>query len=92
MPSLNGVEFCSQLKQKSFKKIMLTGKAGESVAVQAFNEGIIDKFIRKDSPNFEKTLTVAIEELQHEYFRNLSTVVTDSLAADPNKVQHTSYK
>lgn len=80
MPSLNGLELCSLIRDKPFKILLLTGEAGEEIAVKAFNEGIIDKFIRKDATDFQNLLSNAIFELQQQYFQNLSKVVVDALS------------
>ena len=84
MPNLNGLDLCLQLKHAPYKKLMLTGEAEEGIAIQAFNDGIIDKFIRKDIPNFSKVINSAIEELERQYFVDLSRIVIDSLTQDPN--------
>ena len=50
MPELNGMEFCRRITDPSIRKIVLTGKADEHVAVKSFNEGLIDRFIRRIHP------------------------------------------
>jgi hypothetical protein len=61
------------------RKILLTGKADERTAVRAFNEGLIDRFIRKQEPDVVPMLNLAIEELQCAFFdrgeRMLSAVL-----------------
>src|ERR1700679_2704533 len=49
MPGMKGLELCNHLKNNSVKKIMLTGAAEANIAVDAFNKGIIDQFILKNS-------------------------------------------
>lgn len=86
MPGLSGLEFakqCRQFKKSPFKILMLTGEADEALAVQAFNDKVIDKFLRKNTPNFEAALNAAINELQEQYFYDLSQLVIDSLTKDP---------
>lgn len=88
MPDKTGIDLCRELKGKPFKKLILTGKVDEKIAIQAFNEGIIDKFIRKDTPgDFYKLLNDSIVELQLQYFQDMSTVVIDSLI----QTEHPSY-
>lgn len=82
MPNLNGLELCKKLKNKRFKKILLTGEADEKIAVNAFNDGIIDKFIRKDAPHFNELINKTICQLQQQYFQELSTLIIESLV-DP---------
>jgi len=71
MPDLDGISFCRRLKKHPIKKIMLTGNKDHSMAVQAFNEGIIDHFLVKDSPNLIDQLVHTIDKMQKSYFSSL---------------------
>ncbi|MFM0363333.1 response regulator [Paraburkholderia sediminicola] len=54
MPGLSGVEFLSSISNLRCAKVLLTGVADETVAVKAFNAGIVDLYLRKtdaDSAN-----------------------------------------
>ncbi|MFL9869098.1 response regulator [Paraburkholderia fungorum] len=54
MPGLSGVEFLSSISNVRCAKVLLTGVADETVAVKAFNAGIVDLYLRKtdaDSAN-----------------------------------------
>ena len=84
MPGMTGLELCQQLKNSPIKKILLTGEADEKLATKAFNEGIIHKFIRKDDPHFTDTINANIQELQLEYFQDLSEIVINSLTKNPD--------
>ncbi len=85
MPLMNGVQFCEKLAKLPVKKLMLTGQASFETGVNALNEKIIDKFIVKEgTTNFRDALNNAINELQHQYFTDLSTTVIDNLVTDPN--------
>lgn len=79
MPGMNGVELARDLKDKNYKKIMLTGEADHNIAVQAFNEGIIDQFIMKGAPNMINVLEKSIWDMQYQYFQDLSLIVTKTL-------------
>lgn len=68
MPEMDGISFCKLLKNFPIKKIMLTANADHSIAVNAFNEGIIDYFLIKDSPNLVTELLQRIELMQNAYF------------------------
>ncbi len=72
MPGMNGIDFCTRLEGLPFKKIMLTGEADEHLAVSAFNNGVIDHFIRKDDANFYAVTNQAIREMQAAYFQSFS--------------------
>lgn len=82
MPKINGIEFSRQIKQihPHIKIILLTGEAGHSLAVEAFNAGIIDKFLRKDEQNIIDILTQSIHELQEKYFSELSEICINSVS------------
>lgn len=80
MPEMNGLEFCRRLSNPNLGKILLTGRADESVAVEAFNQGVIDWFIRKSDPFAFEKLTAAIETLKQRYFQSLSAFLSETLA------------
>ncbi|USQ15557.1 response regulator (plasmid) [Legionella lytica] len=78
MPSLNGVEFCKQFGDKSIFKILVTAEADKDIAINAFNEGIIDKFILKTHPNLLEQLKTYINELRNKFFINFSKNTFDN--------------
>ena len=67
MPGMDGVALCEQLRAFLGKKILLTGEATHEKAVEAFNKGLISKFIRKDHNTADK-LRGYIDELINLYF------------------------
>jgi len=75
MPGLNGLDFCRQINDRFIKKLMLTGEAGKELAVEAFNENSIDRFIMKSAPNLVETLLNSIKEQQTRYFLQLSEII-----------------
>lgn len=83
MPRLNGLELCTKLKGMPFKKIMLTCEADEALAIQAFNQGLIDKFIRKDCPGFATAINDAIQTLQKKYFHSSSQTFLNIIKNHP---------
>ena len=73
MPEMSGLEFCKGIQNAQIKKIMLTGVAGENIAIQAFNEDIIDRFIvKQDAQALEKVIE-NVEMLQRDYFNAKAT-------------------
>ncbi len=70
MPEMSGLEFCKGLKKSEIKKIMLTGVAGENIAIQAFNDDIIDRFIVKQDAHVLGKIIESIDVLQQDYFKN----------------------
>lgn len=95
MPSVNGLEVCRRLDSTGVKKILLTGKADEKVAVQAFNNGLIDRFVSKGNPSMADGLINAIDELQQRYFATAAGPLAGILGhpglgflSDPQFTQH----
>jgi CheY-like chemotaxis protein len=80
MPGMNGLEFCRRMTDPSVRKIMLTGKADEHIAVQSFNEGIIHRFIRKQDESAGPALNRAVRDLQSAYFDDVCQSILDTLA------------
>lgn len=72
MPSMTGVELCRKIKHLPVKKVLLTGKTGDSTAVAAFNEGLINLFLVKHDPDLPGKLRRIIRELQYGYFKDLT--------------------
>lgn len=83
MPSLNGIEFCKKINNPAIKKILLTGHATPSDAVNAFNENIIHYYIKKSDENMLEQLTNAINKLQNAYFQDLTSHIKNE-AVDVN--------
>ena len=63
MPSMTGLELAEHLKPYGVKTILLTGEADETKAIQAFNQRLIDRFLKKESTNLSETLETYIQEL-----------------------------
>ncbi len=80
MPDMTGLEFCRRIKDHNVKIVMLTGEAGLELAIDAFNQGVIDKFIRKDTPNIDKELSQTLTEMQFKHFQDASHFFIDSLS------------
>ena len=66
MPAMNGLRVLGELTRWSGSRILLTGRADEQLAVSAFNRGLIDQFIPKQSPDIRLRLTGAIKHLQYQ--------------------------
>ncbi len=75
MPSMNGIEFCENIKNSSIKKILLTGYATSSDAVKAFNNNTIHYYLKKNDESMLQELETTIHQLQHVYFNELSSSI-----------------
>lgn len=74
MPTINGVEFCEKLKDKTLFKILLTAEADKDIAINAFNNGTIDKYILKTTHNLHAEILSSIDELTDRYFNERSKI------------------
>lgn len=68
MPEINGVEFFERVKEIQSKKIMLTGEADTTIALEVFNNGLIDKFLTKDISSINTVLGECINDFKIKYF------------------------
>jgi CheY-like chemotaxis protein len=79
MPQMNGVELCEALQNIPCKKILLTGQADEKVAVDAFNNKLIDQYIKKNDPIALNRLELAINSLKKGFFTEQTSTLKDLL-------------
>ncbi|KQQ33862.1 hypothetical protein ASF61_10345 [Duganella sp. Leaf126] len=77
MPQMNGLEFCAQVQDLPCKKILFTGAADEKIAVSAFNQGLIDRYIRKSDDHALDILELDITALQRRYFEDQSDTLRE---------------
>lgn len=75
MPEINGLEFCQKLKDRKIFRIMLTAEADKDTAINAFNSGLIDKFILKTHKDLYSEITLAVQELTERYFKDASNSI-----------------
>jgi hypothetical protein len=61
------------------KKILFTGEADETVAVAAFNAGLIDCYLKKGDPQVLDRLELEIAALENQYFVEKSETLRDLL-------------
>lgn len=79
MPGMDGLEFCRRINNPHIRKILLTGKADEKLAINAFNEGLIHRYIHKSDPHAAELITRSVYELQWQYFQEMSQAIERSL-------------
>ncbi|WP_133128283.1 response regulator [Legionella nagasakiensis] len=83
MPGMNGLEFCRRIENNNVKKILLSGQADEQLAIEAFNEGLIHRYIKKSDINATELITKSIYELQFQYFQAMSDTIERMLSLMP---------
>lgn len=72
MPNMRGLEFCRRIRHLPVKRILLTGTMDKSAAVEAFNEGLIHRYLRKDAVDSMSELHRYIGQLQREYLQEMT--------------------
>ena len=78
MPEKNGLALAQEICELKLYKILFTGAADERLAVDAFNEHLIDAFILKHHRTVHSSLKQLIEKSAHTYFKNLSEIFLNS--------------
>ena len=80
MPEMTGLKLCESIRDRRIKKILLTGVADEKIAVQAFNDGVIDRFLMKSDPAITEKINQTIIDCQRKYFSEVSAMIQSTLA------------
>ena len=87
MPEMDGLSFFRKIKKLRSYKILLTGVADESIAIKAFNEGLIDFYITKNGIDLFDELLEAIEIGKNKYFERESAKYIDIIIRnEPNSL------
>jgi CheY-like chemotaxis protein len=68
MPGMDGIQFCEAVRDLPCRKILLTGVADERVAIEAFNRGLIDRYVRKSDAHALDRLEEELTQLQEDFF------------------------
>lgn len=82
MPEMDGLEFCAEVKDQDIRKVLLTGVADEEIAVDAFNRGLIDRFVPKAGLSNVREVFHHVEALQREYFKQQGRSINAGLMND----------
>ena len=64
MPAMDGFQVLDALQDWPGMRILLTGRADDQLAVDAFNQGLIQQFVPKQAPDMVQRLLSAIRRLQ----------------------------
>lgn len=67
MPEMNGIQFLTAAKDVACARILLTATANESHAVEAFNAGLIDFYVKKSDPEMPRKLSGAIADAKRKF-------------------------
>lgn len=83
MPDVDGLMICRALRRRPVRTVLLTGNASEELALNAFNEGAIDRFLSKYDPDFERQIEHCVRDMQQAYFRRVAWPVRQAMEAGP---------
>jgi CheY-like chemotaxis protein len=84
MPEMTGAQMFNELYPLNCKKILFTGEASDHEGLQAFNDGVIDRFCRKSASTV--TMSVIFEDMQLRYFQEKTHSVLSGLEAMETKL------
>ena len=80
---MSGIEFCRRIKDKNIQKILFTGQADRSFVIQAFNEGIIQRYLSKSDVRDVKDILEIVEMAQRRYFTACTASLNVALHSNP---------
>ncbi len=65
------LDICRKIKEYDVQKILLINSGEEKIALEAFNEGLIDQCIHKNNSTIKSLIKKEISKAQQRYFKNL---------------------
>ena len=82
MPAMDGMEMLSKLGDWPGQRVLLTGSNSDNVAMTAFNEDLIDRFISKKDPALTAQLLAAVGSLLHKPNERFHQIWSATLSAE----------
>lgn len=79
MPFGKGTEILEKINNSFLRSILLTGIADEKIAVDAFNKGSINQYLRKQEENLGEKISHYIKRMTWEYFTIFSRFLLDKM-------------
>ena len=80
---MSGIEFCRRIEDKNIQKILFTGQADRSFVIQAFNEGVIQRYLSKGDVKDIKDILEIVETAQQRYFMACTDSLNVALRSNP---------
>lgn len=74
MPGTNGLNVLNNMLDWPGSRVLLTGQADEQIAVQAFNDGLIDQFVPKQATDITRHLLGVLRKLGHAPHTRLNAI------------------
>lgn len=66
MPGADGLQVLTSLVDWPGARVMLTGQAEDQIAIRAFNEGLIEQFVQKQTQQVAQVLTTTLTRLLNQ--------------------------
>lgn len=82
MPGLNGLQVLAELVDWPGARVLLTGRADEQIAVNAFNHGLIEQFIAKQTYDVTRRLAEVVQRLLDMPYARHSNVWRSTLSPE----------
>lgn len=76
MPDIQGIDFLKKIQHLPIKYALITGERDYNIAIDAFNAGLVDAYVRKDDPDFARKIQRITRDLEWKYFTELSDIFT----------------
>lgn len=75
MPGMNGFDFCEQVKNDYVSRMFLTKQRDARLITDAFNRGLIKKYVHIESETLAADLNSTLHEIQMKYFLHFSNLL-----------------
>lgn len=76
---MNGIEFCKRIENKNIQKILFTGQANCEFVIQAFNDGLIHRYLPKNKVKNTGDILDIIKTAQLYYFMTCTASLSVAL-------------
>lgn len=88
MPGVNGLELLRRVSACPARRVLLTGVADAEIAVRAFNSGLIQKFIPKNTPNLYEEIRRSSEDTFLSVCEHLGHLMRGTLRSEQIELLH----
>ncbi len=68
MPTVDGISYCKKISDRAVKKVLLTGNEDLNIAINAFNEGVIDHYVSKSDDHLFDKIPAIVNKMRLQYF------------------------
>jgi CheY-like chemotaxis protein len=88
MPGLNGLELLRRVSACPARRILLTGVADAEIAVRAFNSGLIQKFIPKNTPDLYEEIRRSSDDTYLSVCEHMGHLMRGTLRSEQVELLH----